>query len=395
MGKKSKRKAAAATAAKVKGGPTALARASPGDILGPRLDGVTCTNTDPRICAVCNVTLPIPDGESRFSSLMPCCGTRICTQCMSQLLSIGGTCPYCKTNCRSKKQIVAVLRSHSKKGHPWAMNTLATLYRDGYPPVLQQSLLEAAKYFEMAAGNSHAPSMISLAHTHYASGFVFQSIKNLKAVYALLNDAKRLEPYLEATVNHKICRVAGGNLDRSSDPQQSEYVAATMLELTSLAEHGFGRAQIQLGLFFGKPGQFTDQLTAQKWLERVSVNTSSPDYALQGAGMLDKLALLRLWYGVVSEGTTKAHVGPEAMAFTKETLTDLRRECTSCGVGLNACSRKLCRACKAYCYCSRECQKVHWDAKEDGHRDECKEVMALKKKMAMKKREEERGDMIT
>lgn len=385
MGKKSKRKAAA-TAAKVKGGASALTSSSPGDILGPRPDGITCTNEDPRLCAVCDITLPRVGffEETSFTHVSVCCGTRICSSCKgTAMVRVCNKCPYCKCGFKTNQQVVAVLRVYSKKGYAWAMDVLGMMHRDGFPPVLPTSQTEATRYFRMAAEKNNPFAMVNLASLISLNRNALQSADTISDFYWLLNEATRHDQHLATLAHEQICNVAGGILNQSDPVEESESVKVTLKALTALAAQGIGRAQLQLGLFYGNFGKVTDQLTAQKWHERLSVNTRSPNYALQGAGILDKFALLRFWYGVLSEGTSKAHVDPEAMELTKETLTDLRRECTSCGVGLNACSRKLCRGCKAYCYCSRECQKAHWEAKEDGHRDECKEVMALK--MAMKK----------
>ena len=66
-------------------------------------------------------------------------------------------------------------------------------------------------------------------------------------------------------------------------------------------------------------------------------------------------------------------------------LCEMRESCSTCGVALNSSNRKLCAGCKISCYCSRDCQKVHWNRPDDGHRDQCKTIMKMVEEMEKNK----------
>ena len=72
---------------------------------------------------------------------------------------------------------------------------------------------------------------------------------------------------------------------------------------------------------------------------------------------------------------------------TLQAARKLRDICGGCGAEFEGKERKFCRGCKAFCYCSRECQKMHWNRKKDGHREDCKGAMELKRKMKEARKE--------
>ena len=61
----------------------------------------------------------------------------------------------------------------------------------------------------------------------------------------------------------------------------------------------------------------------------------------------------------------------------------IRDSCGGCGAALEGDTRKYCRGCMAFCYCSRECQKLHWNRPDadGGHSTECKEAQDQARKI--------------
>ena len=84
------------------------------------------------------------------------------------------------------------------------------------------------------------------------------------------------------------------------------------------------------------------------------------------------IAQSRLWLSISKNNTAACEC--KAMLTCREVATDLRKFCWTCEVELNIGNRKLCKGCKAFCYCSVDCQKTHWDMSEDGHRSELRKA---------------------
>ena len=167
------------------------------------------------------------------------------------------------------------------------------------------------------------------------------------------------------------------------DEAQSTLSAILEMDVEKLATTDNLEAQYNLGCLYYNLQEFSSAL------KRFTASALRQDYdadagcgAMDCCWLLDRFAEAKLW---LSFGSRAGQGIPdnwvEYVPHIQQHLRDLRQSCTVCCAPLDRSNRKLCKGCKAYCYCSRDCQKVHWNRSEDGHREECKRVTELTEKL--------------
>ena len=366
MGKKSKRKAAKA-AAVAAGTSTGGSNNGQQFILGPRPDGIVCTNEDHKLCAVCSAVL-----SNETYLLKVCCGTKICRCCYYS----EGRCAFCK----HPPHTHALTKKRAKEGFPWACHFLAEHYRDGSDGI-GQSHSEAFRLYEIAASKDHPIACINLVWP-YVEGLGCK--KDLEKACIMFEKAMHLraEDFFGSPISTLIFSV-GYNLARKLlDDGEAEKGLSVFLPL---AERGNGEAQGLLGAMHERVG---DQAGSIRWHTVSSENPHFPFSALGSSMKIRNECLLRYWYGVASNIELESSQEHEAnlLASMHDLLCAVRQECAWCNASLDRSNRKMCKGCKAHCYCSEDCQRAHWNAKENGHRSDCQKVMEVKKKVAAMKK---------
>ena len=159
--------------------------------------------------------------------------------------------------------------------------------------------------------------------------------------------------------------------------------------LTEMSEIGIdkasrGRTQDNVGCLYYNTGDFASALvmyTKSSLQCHYDAANDAAYNAMDCCFELNRLAEGKLWLSVASEGGREAPSYTTYLQSVKQHAFDLRRTCAVCSAPLDTTTRKLCKGCRTYCYCSTACQKEHWDRTEDGHREECKRVMELKEQL--------------
>ena len=338
------------------------------------LRNVVNTNADLCLCASCSGPLPYNNGDA----IHQCCGKEVCGSCTDAGTVYDEGIDKCLLCGVSGCTSIGILKKNAKKSLPWAQLTLAESYEKG--DQVTQSHYDAMRWYRKADSKEHPFAALAIAELLMEGNGCKKDV--LKAVeYA--NRAMALDPFNFGFGDEHLIRISCDLIEAIKEKE------AAMVLLPLAVEHGSERARCLLAYVSYLSSRFD-----------ISLSLARP-LALQGCMPAIHLTVLccrdmgllvqeRLWRHLLShpkfdekywKNCHQYDVMNEASSKTTS-LVELRGECSICGTALTTTNRKLCKGCKTFCYCSRECQKIHWNRPNNGHQCECKGVATLREAMA-------------
>lgn len=360
-----------------------------GQIVPHPLKGIVNSNDDPLACALCSVHT---DSTScgRIGNLLACCGKEICLSCGEhrQYDEVFFFCPFgCPPG--SSKVWLKALKRHAKKGRPWAQSMLGMLYVLG--DVVRPSVSEATRLIDMAAKNGSPQAMEMMGQFYLkGNGLIAADLSkarhNFDAALSLVpgSDGCR-NGLLEVSTQHLKKNDEGSTAAAKSillsicgfppkDPKVFRHSDA-MFFLGSIFqnEKDFARASILHTESFAT-------CTTCSTIEKADVA-----FELTRCSMAQGLvAQSSFWFGKIKLSMISTHRRRDVIErylSQRAFLRQLRDTCGACGAEFEGKDRKYCGGCRTFCYCSRECQKMHWNRKAIGHREDCLGLNDLKMKL--------------
>ena len=317
---------------------------------------------------------------------MICCGKDLCSACLSRS-ETGGVCPVCKLKFGKGTRIVTYLKKHAKKGAPWAQHMLGWAYRDG--DGVRQSHQDANRWQEKAAKSGHPGSTFCVGLT-FLLGQGRPRVDLSKATQYLRLALSRGAD--ETRCYSALVSVAEKYIDLQNQGATEEAMAI-VLSLLEEPNECTADAIAVLGRIYH--GEHDYSAAYKQYVRSALVSAKEGDVAI-GAKLckrtLGQHAQGRFWLGKITISELEFETEDQRKrAITsiidyQRELRQLRDTCGGCGVEFEGKDRKFCRGCRAYCYCSRECQKMHWNRKKDGHREDCLGLKDLKQKLKEAKR---------
>jgi len=350
------------------------------------LKGIINTNDDPFECALCH-TSPFISLESDTYHLRACCGKGLCASCACDDKLVSG-CLFCPILCGSQKDIVKILKKNAKKGHPWAYHALGDCYYFGRGA--RRALSEAFRWCDMAAERGH-PTALENIGMLYLQGEAIVAVdlhKAQKCFEAALSALPCLDNcrrgLLEIAKEYQ--RV---NTDESTAEAKAILLAITKDPPSDPNVFDLSEAFYRLGLVHFGHGNDIDAYKAyvismtcagdKKYMEEAAY------FAMLCAEDLGWQAQARFWFNKIKlseiiDNDLRRNVAEDYFRLAP-IFRDMRDSCGGCGAEFDGKERKYCRECRTFCYCSRECQKLHWNCKKDGHRKDCLGMKEWKKQL--------------
>jgi len=351
-----------------------MAASSNASSASPSLEGIINTNENPHCCAVCLVG---PVALAGHLIINCCCGKAACDKCNDSgkfYDQNSARCPFCHSTIIDS---IGVIKKQAKKGHAWAQVSLGTRYSKGEN--VTQSFYEAVRWFRKASAKGNPRAMLNLSVSCLEGE---GCSRDLAEGRAWAQKAASIDDHFkDAAINYLALIAIAYAEDCNRDEAQSTLSAILEMDVENVATTA--EAQYNLGCLYYNLDMFPSAL---KWYAASALHRDYDADAGCGAmdccWLLDRFAEAKFWlsFAPPREEIPNSQHWDRHAPRVQQYLRDLRQGCTVCSAPLARSNRKLCKGCKTYCYCSRECQKVHWNRSEDGHREECKQVMELKEK---------------
>lgn len=358
------------------------------------LKGIISTNDDPSLCAACSKQLHFDRQRKTISTIMFCCGKMICRRCCDgdkYLSRDEKHCSFCKSCVGA---LIGKLKKNAKRGKPWAQYNLGACHKGGKCRI-SQSGFESLRWFRKAAKQGHPSATLALAEC-CISGIgcavdLAEAQNHVESAMAL-NDANIL-----SDCHNKLYHIAAIYTSVRTDEAREEAIAI----LKPLAEDGVGEAQYRLGQILIGKKDHESCLSAYYWFSLASItmkgHADSAYFAAQICyNEVGFFAQSKFWLGIAMKYQEKLHPSRKedrlsALRRSQKNFREMRDNCGGCGTVLQGKLRRMCKSCRVFCYCSRECQKMHWSRKEGGHAEDCKCMMELKEKMRTAQSNKQKG----
>ena len=352
----------------------------------PSLKGIVSTNDDPGKCAMC--LSPAGLGFSSVgANFVPewaachlCCGKRVCRACDEHnfgfaLDLLGGhRCTFCNAKVGDEVLVKA------SSGTPWAQ------YFNGLSfCVFGDSPNQAFDYMVKAASQGHPEAVLMLCELCRGQ---FGHPRDLMAAQIFAKKARSFHPDLRLNSNMRLLNIAKEYLEDGAVEEVMGILSDVAKETDPNALDGELCKGVAVFAYRIQQYQFSGEMFARAFYHGI---IQSAFHASDCYTRTEHYALCKLWLSVACKTSSDFRcfmmkgddgtIVPLSWSFFKprrdairSELREIRDSCGGCGTALEGDMRKYCRGCKAFCYCGRDCQKMHWNRADGGHRAECKEA---------------------
>ena len=355
-------------------------RAMPADTPPPTpasvsLKGVLNTNDDPFRCVVCLGSVDLATGFI----INCCCGKAACDKCDDAGKSYDERADRCLLCNATNTKTIGLLKKQAKRGHAWAQLDLGAKYAKGEK--VTHSHYDAVRWYRKAAAKGHPFAMLNLSmNCRDGEG----CSRDLVEARTWAQKATIFDQFKDDAI-HEMSRI-GVRYHESGDHDEAQSTLSAILEMDIENVATTAETQVNLGCLYYNLQEYPSAL---KWFTAAFLHQDHDAAcdAMDCCWQLKRLAEAKFWMAVATRTNAKpgdvydGDVFIDNIPNVQSSLQALRQSCTVCCAPLDRSNRKLCKGCKTYCYCCRDCQKVHWNRSEDGHREECKKVTELEEKM--------------